>query len=63
MTSYLAPGHILQNEALGHELRELPPGFFLEAGCGIGLISNFLLKKGWKGIGVDYEDDPYKQNY
>lgn len=62
MVSYLAPGHILQHEALWYELKELPSGFFLEVGCGIGLISNYLLKKGWKGIGIDLNEEPIQIN-
>jgi SAM-dependent methyltransferase len=62
MTSYLAPGHILQHEALWDELKELPTGSFLEAGCGIGQISNYLLEKGWKGIGVDLNKNAIQLN-
>ncbi len=62
LVSYLAPGHILQHEALWHELKELSSGFFLDAGCGIGLISNYLLKKGWKGIGIDLNEEAIQIN-
>ena len=62
MVSYLAPGHVLQHQAIWSELKDLPPGYFLEAGCGIGLISNFLLRKGWKGIGVDLNEDSIQLN-
>lgn len=62
MVSYLAPGHVLQHEAIWSELKDLPPGNFLEAGCGIGLISNYLLGKGWQGIGVDLNNDSIQLN-
>ena len=62
MTSYLSPGHILQHEAIWSEIKDLSPGYFLEAGCGIGLISNFLLEKGWKGIGVDLNEEAIQLN-
>ncbi len=57
MKSYTTPGHVLQNEYLWAEIKKYPPGLFLEAGCGIGLISNYLLQRGWQGIGVDLNNE------
>ena len=36
--SYIAPGHILQDASLWQEIKDIPPGKFLDAGCGIGLV-------------------------
>jgi len=60
--SYIAPGHILQHAALWNEIKNIQPGKFLDAGCGIGLISNFLLEHGWQGIGVDLNYDALSIN-
>lgn len=61
-TSYTAPGHILQNEALWGLIKDKPPGKFLDVGCGVGVVSHFLLSKGWTGFGVDLNREALKIN-
>ena len=60
--SYVAPGHLLQHASLWQEIKDIPPGKFLDAGCGIGLVSNFLLEQGWQGIGVDLNNEALHVN-
>ena len=60
--SYIAPGHILQDASLWQEIKDIPPGKFLDAGCGIGLVSNFLLEQGWQGVGVDLNNEALHVN-
>ena len=60
--SYIAPGHILQNDSLWQEIKDIPPRKFLDAGCGIGLVSNFLLEQGWQGVGVDLNNEALRVN-
>ena len=62
MKSYTTPGHVLQIESLWAEIKKYPPGLFLDAGCGIGLISNYLLQRGWQGIGVDLNNEALSIN-
>lgn len=49
----LPPGTILQQMYLKERLRLLPPGVFVEVGCGQGRISRLLLDLGWQGTGYD----------
>jgi SAM-dependent methyltransferase len=56
----LPPGNILQNIYLKERLGCMPPGSFLEVGCGKGFISKILLDLGWSGIGYDLNPDSLK---
>lgn len=49
----LPPGTILQLMYLKEKIKNIKQGYFLEVGCGIGIISNILLERGWSGIGID----------
>lgn len=51
------PGTILQGIYLKERLRRVPPGRFLEVGCGSGWVSSLLLRQGWTGVGIDLNAD------
>ena len=51
------PGTILQGIYLKERLRRVPPGRFLEVGCGSGWVSSLLLRQGWTGTGIDLNAD------
>jgi len=46
----LPPGSILQKMHFLREIRNLPPGYFIEIGPGNGVLSQALLNQKWKGI-------------
>lgn len=53
----LPPGTILQLMYLKERLKKLQTGYFLEVGCGTGIVSHVLLQRLWSGIGIDLNPD------
>jgi SAM-dependent methyltransferase len=49
----LPPGTILQHMYVRERMRRLPPGTFIEVGCGRGTLSKLLLDLGWCGRAYD----------
>ncbi|PTY04040.1 class I SAM-dependent methyltransferase [Verrucomicrobia bacterium LW23] len=52
----LPPGTILQLTYLEERLQQIIPGHFIEIGPGSGEITSLLLKQGWTGTVIDYQD-------
>jgi SAM-dependent methyltransferase len=57
----LPPGTILQHLYIRRRLRQAPPGRFVDAGTGEGLLSRVLLDLGWRGAGWDLNEDALAQ--
>lgn len=53
----LPPGSILQLIHFTNRISKEKPGFFIEVGPGNGALSNVLLGKKWRGIGVELDKD------
>lgn len=62
MTVVRAPGTILMHMAFFEAIASIQPGRFFEVGCGRGELMERMLKRGWRGTGLEFDEANLEHN-